>query len=271
MDDFKKDENNQYENKQNKEELYFDGKNYYSKEEFFNPDDDHELKPKRKRKWVKITLSVILTLSLFSYVLAIWPKLFNMASIEFISTSIELSKNEKVQQYKESVVVVKAGNSKGTGFYYSDKGYIMTNEHVINDKQNITVTFHDGEVYPAEMVNSDEEIDFAILKIDADELNYPILEFVNNWEQNQPVYIIGNPLYSTFIVNKGNILGQTTNHVIPKLIVDASVYKGNSGSPVINYNGKVVGVIFATTKINYEGSQKKVGLAIPIEYINFNE
>jgi len=256
MDDFK-----------SEDKPYFDGESYYTEEEFFNPNDNHDPNPNKYTKWLKITIAVIVTLSLLSYVFALWPKLFNMATIEFLSISLELSKNEDVQLYKESVVVVNTDNSKGTGFYFSDKGYIMTNNHVIKDEQKITVTFNDGEIYSAEVTSSDEVIDIAILKIDIEELDYPVLEFEENWEQNQPVYIIGNPLYSNFIANKGSVIGLTTREGVSMLAIDAPIYKGNSGSPVINYDGKVIGVIYATTTIDYEGTQKKVGLAIPIEYV----
>ena len=267
MDDFKKDKKNQHKNELKKEELFFDGENYYTKEEFFNPEEDHDPNPKKYIKWIKIIISVLVAISLMSYAFAMLPKFFNMASIEFLSISRELSKNEDVQLYKESVVVVKTGYSKGTGFYFSDDGYIMTNYHIVNDEQKITVSFKDGKVYPAELISSDEELDIAILKIDAEGLDYPVFEFEENWEQNQPVYIIGNPLYSNFIVNKGNLIGLTTIQGIPMLIIDAPVYKGNSGSPVINYDGKVIGVIYASTEIDFDGTQKKVGLAIPIEYV----
>lgn len=271
MDDNKKDISNQHEEGLNKENLFFDGEKYYTEDEFFNPDEDHEPNPNKYARWLKITITVLVTLSLFSYVLAIWPKLFNFATIEFITISRELSKNEDIQLYKESVVVVTTENSRGTGFYFSTNGYILTNEHVIDNGNRINVSFNDGKIYPAEVVSSDEAIDLAILKIDSEGLNYPILEFEQGWMQNQEVYFIGNPLYSNFIANKGTILGLTTNNGIPMLIIDAPVYKGNSGSPVINSDGKVIGVINATTNISYNGEQKKVGLAIPIEYVKVLE
>lgn len=252
MDDFKDDE-----------EIY------ESKDDFFDPEDDLEPEPKPKKnlRWLKITVSVLLSIALISNVLALWPKLFNSAAIEFLTTSRELSKNEDVQLYKESVVVVRSGSSKGTGFYFSKDGYIMTNDHVIDDKSMITVTFHKGESFHAEMIDSNDKIDIAILKIDAKEIDYPVLELEESWEPNQLIYIIGNPLIFNFIANKGRILGLTPARKYPMLMIDAPVYKGNSGSPVINNEGKVVGIIYATSIINLDGSQIKVGLAIPIEYV----
>ncbi len=196
-----------------------------------------------------------------------WPRFFNFATIEFLSFSRELSKNEDVQHYKKSVVIVRAGNHKGTGFYISDNGYIMTNNHVINDEPIITVTFHDGISYHAEVINNNDEIDIAVLKIDTEGLDYPVLKFEENWKADQPIYIIGNPLFFNFIVNKGTILGLTANREAPILMIDAPVYKGNSGSPVINNDGNVIGVVYATSRVNFDGSQIKVGLAIPVDYL----
>ena len=143
----------------------------------------------------------------------------------------------------------------------------MTNDHVIDDTSMITVSFQNGKSYHAEVVVSNEEIDIAVLKIVANELNNPALELAKSWEPNQSIYIIGNPLMFNFIANKGKILGLTPARKYPMLMIDAPVYKGNSGSPVINNEGKVVGVIYATSTINRDGSQIKVGLAVPIDYL----
>lgn len=267
MDKVKSGKKSKHENEQKQEELFFENGHYYTREEFFNPDEDHDSDPKKNFKWMKKTIVVMLTISLLSYILAIWPKLYNSATIEFLKISRELSKNEDVQLYKESVVVVKAGNSKGTGFYFSDEGYIMTNYHVIDNEPKITVTFQDGKSYRAEVIDSDDEIDIAVIKIDAKRLVHPVLEFEEDWEPDQPIYIIGNPLFFNFIANKGNVLGLTPAREIPMLMIDAPIYKGNSGSPVINYDGKVVGIIYATARVDHDGSQIKVGLAIPVDYL----
>ena len=250
--------------------MYFDGERYYTKEEFFNPDEEKEEnhKPKKMRKWMKVTIASIVTVALLANVLSMWPQLFNLASIEFLAISRELSENEDVQLYKESVVVVKAGSSKGTGFYISEDGHIITNEHVVDDARDIFVTFQGGESHRAEVISKDEDIDIAILQINGGETERPVLEFDNTWETGMPVYIVGNPLFFNYIANKGHILdlmpdqGQGT----PMLMIDAPIYKGNSGSPVINHDGGVVGVVFATTRVEHDGSKVRVGLAVPVEY-----
>ncbi|MDQ0253481.1 serine protease Do [Evansella vedderi] len=271
MDEFNKDKEKDSHN-QEEEELYFDGERYYTREEFFNPDDEEEeIDPKKKKtgKWLKVTIASILTVALLSNVLSLWPQLFNLASIEFLAISRELSQNEDVQAFKESVVVVRAGDSKGTGFYISNEGHIMTNYHVIDNlPQMVTVSFQDGKRYPASVVMEDPAIDIAILQIEGENLDRPVLEFEETWEEGLPVYIIGNPLFFNFIANRGHVLDltPTRNRDDPMLMIDAPIYKGNSGSPVINHDGKVVGVVYATTRVDYEGDRIRVGLAVPVDY-----
>ncbi|MCD8510349.1 MAG: trypsin-like peptidase domain-containing protein [Bacillus sp. (in: Bacteria)] len=253
------------------EELYFDGERYYTREEFFNPPDEKEEMGKKssKGKGFKVAIASIITVAMLSNVWSLWPQLFNFASIEFLAISHELSQNEDVQLYKESVVVVRAGNSKGTGFYISEEGHIMTNYHVIDDlPQMVTVTFEDGTTYRAKVVEEDPDIDIAILQIDGDEGQRPVLEFEDTWETGLPVYIIGNPLFFNFIANRGHVLDLTTvrSKEDPMLMIDAPIYKGNSGSPVINKDGKVVGVVYATSRVDYKGDRLRVGLAVPVDY-----
>lgn len=255
--------------KEQEEELFFDGERYYTREEFFNPDDEEETSQFEKKSYrtLKIIIAFFICIALISNVLSLWSQLINIPSFEFLTISKELSENEDVERYKESVVVVRTENSKGTGFYFSDEGFVMTNYHVIDDGLQITVTFKEGDTYRGEVVVTDEDIDIAIIQIDT-EKQYPTLSFTNNWEEGMSVYVIGNPLFFNHIANKGNITGEITvkNKEKPMLILDAPIYRGNSGSPIINEAGQVIGVVYATTKIDDNGNSKNVGLVIPVPY-----
>lgn len=208
----------------------------------------------------------MIAIALLGNVFSIWPQIFNLASIEFISVSRELSQNEDVQLYKESIVVVSDGNSKGTGFHISEDGHILTNQHVVDGRSSVVVTFEGGDMYHAEVVRTYDDIDIALLKMETDDSDHPVLDFEESWEPSEQVYFIGNPLFFNYIANKGNILDLTPDRDIPMLMVDAPIYKGNSGSPVINEDGNVIAVIYATSRVDYEGSRKRVGLAVPVEY-----
>ncbi|UCZ53949.1 serine protease [Bacillus shivajii] len=265
--DHDQDQEKKEEHKQPEEELFFDGENYYTKEEFFNPEDEKENEPKKKNsKWLRMTIAFMLVAALLGNVFAVWPQLFNLASIEFLQISRELSQNEDVQLYKESVVVVRNGNSKGTGFTISEDGHIMTNHHVVDEGFDITVTFQEGEAYRADIIESDPDIDIAILKVDDESFNHPVLTFEDSWKAGMSVYFIGNPLFFNFIANRGEVLDLTPERDIPMLMIDAPIYRGNSGSPVINAEGNVVAVIYATTRTEFGGERKRVGLAVPVEY-----
>ncbi|MBU9713941.1 S1 family peptidase [Evansella tamaricis] len=253
--------------KLSQEELYFDGENYYTREEFFNPEEEEEATPpKKSRKWLRVIIATVVTVALLTNVLQMWPRIFNFDSIEFLQISRELSQDEDVQLYKESIVVVRAGGSKGTGFYISQDGLIITNHHVIENEPSIMVSFQEGDAYRAKMVESNEEIDIAILQIEGESPDHPTLDFDNSWETGMPVFVIGNPLFFNFIANKGNVIGMTEDRDVPFLMLDAPIYRGNSGSPVINEAGKVIAVVFATNRMEIDGEKRRVGLAVPVDY-----
>lgn len=249
-----------------------------TREVFFGPDDEDDLEatPTRNLKWIKVTVASLLAIVLLTNILAFWPQVYNVAAVKFLIKSRELSKNEAVQMYKRAVVEIKTGESSGTGFNISADGLIVTNHHVVDKGNMLRVGFPEGKSYPATIIISRPDIDIAILKVDSDQqsdtpFDFPTLElkFDHHIDEAEHVYVIGNPLLFRFIANEGQVIGTIglQDWEQPVLVIDAPIYKGNSGSPVINMDGQVIGVVFATTRIEHNGSKKKVGLAIPVDYM----
>lgn len=222
-----------------------------------------------KKKKIPLIVKIITWLMVITLAFSTFATIFEIYSIpaiEFLKTSARLSSQQEVQTYKKAVVEISTGEGKGTGFSISDDGYIVTNEHVVEDALSIIVTFPDDGLYEAEVVKIAPEVDLAILKIEGE--NFPHLSLVESYEYkpNEHVMFIGNPLYFTGIANEGSVLKPILlsdwEHEV--YMMDAPVYRGNSGSPIINEEGGVVGIIFATLKHDEFG---KVGLFIPVELL----
>jgi serine protease Do len=250
-----KQDNNEYENGE---------KNDYeepSLEDFLLEETDIYRSNKRP-VFIKI-ITLLIAFSLLSGVFGVWIKMFNLPSFEFLERSSELSQEDMIKVYKEAVVSIEGNGFKGTGFNVSVNGRIITNFHVIESMDDIVISFPNGDFYKGSVVLSEKEIDFAIVEIDTtNELPFLPLSPLNSWEIGDRVYIIGNPLAYTRIAIDGTIVNQDLNGSIK---IQAPIHKGNSGSPVINEEGQVIGVVYAKTipKVGKEDTLQ--GFATPIE------
>ncbi len=160
----------------------------------------------------------------------------------------------------------------GSGFVYDDSGIIITNYHVVSSATNIIVTFNNGNSYTAKVVGVDPYGDISILKLDnpAGEKLVPVtLSNSSNLKVGDPVLAIGNPygldntLTFGIVSQIGRLLPNSDlGYSIPNVIqTDAAINPGNSGGPLIDLDGKVVGMntaIFSNT-----GAYTGVGFAIP--------
>lgn len=229
---------------------------------------DKRQRQKRKAIAVKI-ISISLIFSLLVSGLQIWFNVFNIPAIRFLQVSKELSEDPEISEYKKSVVTIEWDGVKGTGFNVHPNGLIVTNEHVVDHTNNVIVYFSSGDSYTGEVIAKDEDYDLAVIDINADHLSILPLTFDKDWIKGigEKIIFIGNPLSYTQIANKGTIDGEVHLHDwdIPLMMIDAPVYRGNSGSPVINKDGKVIGVVFAT--ISSDQKNKRMGVAIPAYYL----
>nr|WP_306220322.1 serine protease [Cohnella sp. WQ 127256] len=239
-------------------------------DEWDEEEEQSDAPPPARRKWVRNTIIIVLVAALVGNILAFWPQIYNTKTLPFLFKSKELSSQEEIQSYKEAVVLVSTDKGKGTGFHISG-GYIVTNFHVIDDNAYTLVKFPNKDrEYKAELAGSDPDLDIALLKVDMGSQELPFIEIERKkrqWEPGEHVYVIGNPLYFTQIANEGQILGMVPiqGREKPVMALDAPVFNGNSGSPVINEYGKAIAVIYATAEISHEDKIVQAGLAVPLD------
>ncbi|MDR0491944.1 MAG: trypsin-like peptidase domain-containing protein, partial [Oscillospiraceae bacterium] len=154
----------------------------------------------------------------------------------------------------------------GSGFIISEDGYIVTNNHVIEDANSISVLMYNGTKYTAVLVGRDPASDLAVLKIDAKDLSYLTWGNSDALKVGEQVVAIGNPLgefansltvgYISALDREINIDGN------PRIMLqtDTAVNNGNSGGPLIDLKGRVIGIVSAKSSgMNVEG----LGFAIP--------
>jgi len=155
----------------------------------------------------------------------------------------------------------------GSGVIISEDGYIVTNNHVIEDARSILVALHDGTTYEAQLVASDSKMDIGVIKIEASGLTPAILGDSDSLSVGEPVVAVGNPL--------GQLGGTVTNGIVSALgreiilnnehrnllQTNAAINPGNSGGGLFNADGELIGIVVAKSSgEDVEG----LGFAIPI-------
>lgn len=175
------------------------------------------------------------------------------------------------QQVDQSTVSIDAvGNSvsQGSGFVYSERGHIITNEHVIAGADRIDVTFTDGTTSRAQVVGKDMYTDLAVLKVNKNNLDPLELGDSSQVREGQAAVAIGNPFGLSGTMTSGIISAKNRNlrieggFSIPNVVqTDAAINPGNSGGPLMNIKGEVVGVNTAIQ--SRSGTFNGVGFAVP--------
>jgi len=157
-------------------------------------------------------------------------------------------------------------NGLGSGFIIDSNGTILTNYHVVNDAQKISVTVSDGKTYDAKVVGKDQKSDIAVIKIDAGRaLPAVTLGDSDRLEVGEWVMAIGNPfgldhtVTSGIVSAKGRQIGAGPYDNF--IQTDASINPGNSGGPLLNLRGEVVGI--NTAIFSQSGGNIGIGFAIP--------
>ena len=171
---------------------------------------------------------------------------------------------------------ISKGQSSGSGFVLTEDGYVVTNAHVVSGASAIYVSTHDGEKLEAQLVGTDTNNDVAVLKVEAEGLSPVALGSSDALIVGDQVVAIGNPLGDlTSAMTVGYVSAKdrdvtTDGTTINMIQTDAAINSGNSGGPLFNMRGEVVGI----TTAKYSGSSasgasiESIGFAIPIDDIS---
>ena len=196
-----------------------------------------------------------------------------------------IDNNKPMFEFKNGVFSPYTSNTDiqtlGSGLIYTTNGYVITNTHVIKDADKIFVTLQGGEKLEAELIGADVLTDIALLKVDAINLPVSNLGNANNLKIGEWVIALGNPLglfdlsyqptATIGIVSGLNIdFGIKNNNYVYKDMIqtDASINEGNSGGPLINIFGEVIGInTFIMTGSNIKQGSIGIAFSIPINRV----
>ena len=200
---------------------------------------------------------------------SVMPSVVNVTSI-----TERKARNERERRYMELFGVPDASKATGSGVIISNKGYIVTNNHVIKGATEVEVTLYNNRKYTAKVVGTDPSTDLAVLKIEAP--NLPTIEMANSNEARigEWVLAVGNPFELNFTVTAGiisakarniNILGNQQRSIESFIQTDAAVNQGNRGGALVNAKGELVGIntAIATPTGTYAG----YSFAVPINLV----
>jgi putative serine protease PepD len=196
-----------------------------------------------------------------------------------VASGSALSVNSIYKNTYRGVVEITArsngGSAEGSGFVYDSSGHIVTNQHVVDGAQSISVRFWNGKTYSAQLVGSDSSTDLAVIKVNApDSQLYPLtLGSSSKLAVGDPVVAIGSPFGLEETVTSGIVsalhrsidsLNQGFS-ISDSIQTDAAINHGNSGGPLLNAQGQVVGV---NAQIRSDsGDNAGVGFAIPSDTV----
>lgn len=237
-------------------------------------DDDTKLYRKEFPRWLVTVVALVVLLAFISISLPNLPKII-AERFDFLSQNNLLDDDPLVVNARNAVVSITASfenpsvkQRTGTGFCISEDGWILTNLHVVKDAANLKIEFANGDVYYVKQYYPLNSYDIAVLHIPAS--NPPHIDLNYEFNPDEKVTIIGNPLGIKRVAAQGEIVNYyLTEDSGPIVEIDIVTKPGSSGSPVINKNGQVIAIVFATKEIE-KGNAEPVTttLALPLNIIN---
>ncbi len=228
-------------------------------------DDSVELgQPPEQRiapTWLKFLapIALILVIALFLF----YSSLGSQLNWGALSTSHRLAQDEALAALREAVVTIDSADSSGTGFNIAIDGLIVTNRHVVEDKNSVIIRFNLAHqpTFPASNWFESDQVDLAVIDIGGTDLPYLTLSTTAP-SAGDDIIFIGNPQSFDWVISEGKVLGSLLIGEVPMLLIEGPVNPGSSGSPVFNDQHEVIGIIYA--KLTNTENQ---GLAIPVSYL----
>lgn len=182
--------------------------------------------------------------------------------------------------YFQTVIYIETNLSSGTGFIISKEGYAITCNHVIEDATEIFVRINNNngnDVVSADVVSSNKEYDYAIIKLESNEYNFAELSTKDSIELGNDIIILGYPFGKKLNDNvmelnlsftRGYISSVQNQNNIERVLLDISAKSGNSGSPVIDMNtGKVLGILRGSIINKSTNITEEINYMSPIKYL----
>ena len=171
------------------------------------------------------------------------------------------------RQVLPSVVQVRAGRGGGSGVVMDGEGHVLTNHHVVSGASSVRLVLTSGRTVTAEVVGSDADDDIAVLRANAGDLRAARLGVSADLRIGQPVIAVGSPLGLNGTVTSGVVSALDRGATAEAMIqTDASINPGNSGGPLVDLDGRVVGINTSIATLGGRGSGNiGIGFAVPID------
>lgn len=186
--------------------------------------------------------------------------------IDILKASASADFSGIIEKAVKSVVTIRTDFSQGTGFIVDEEGYVVTNAHIMEGARAAGIITYDGNLHQVRLIGKNELMDIILLKIETEGTYEPLELADSNYAQvGEKVIAIGNPLGLQFSVTEGIVSAihrEGINKIKAYIQTDAALNPGNSGGPLINKQGKVVGI--NNFKI---GGVEGLGFALESNYV----
>ena len=184
------------------------------------------------------------------------------------NSATTLSNSQVIKKVKPAVVYIETDASTGSGMVISSDGFILTNAHVVQNSTTAKITLSSGSIYTASVVGRDENIDLAVLKVNAQNLAKVDFGDSDTAEQGDEVFTLGYPfgIKGDVSFKEGTISRKIVDGTNTYIETSAEIHPGNSGGPLVNAEGSVVGVNSASFGQSIKGIAvgETIKFAIPI-------